>query len=184
MNRFHTLVLAAIALLAVATSCKPTPKADPARVAQARIDSMEKALIQSIDTKAGIDSTGSDMEIENVLNLVKEYQLFSADFPKDTAASTYLLKQGQLFYNYLRDGEQAEKVFTHLIDSFPQAKNRPSALFFLANAQHDRGDTAAAQATLRRLVEVYPNTGAAKMAPQLSAMMRNGLPSEADSVTP
>ena len=167
--------------LALLSACTSKPKAqDPARATQHRIDSLERRMLAGLDSSAAAAKTAPmapESEMENVLNLVKEYQLFAADFPHDTATPGYLLKEGQLFYSYLRDYEQSSRVFGQLIDSFPQAKNRPSALFFLANARQDAGDTAGAQMVLRKLANEHPGTGAANMGAQLSDYIRRGKPS-------
>jgi|GEM_PF-4779905 len=178
MCAFNKFLPAILSLFYLITACNTAPKADPARIAQARIDSMEKALVVGLDVakKTPDAALNPDKEMETVLELIKQYQFFSADFKKDTAAPTYLMKEAQLFGNYLHDYAQSAKVYSHLVDSFPQAGNRPSALFFLASTQHDLADTAAAQATLRKLLAEYPGTGAAKMVPQFSEFVRNGLP--------
>jgi TolA-binding protein len=174
----NPVFLATLAMLVCLAACTSKPKEDLARSTQVRIDSMEKSLLGRLDSSAAraANAAPPEDELPQVLELVKQYQLFSVDFRHDTATPRYLMKEAQLFGNYLQDRPQAIKVYQNLVDSFPQAHNRPSALFFLASTQHDIGDTAAAQVTLRRLMKDHPGTGAAKMAPQFAEFIRHGIP--------
>jgi hypothetical protein len=181
MFRVFAPALAILALFGALSGCHTAPKEDQARATALRIDSLEKTILSGIDANSvgkGANGDGPGEELPQVLELIKQYQLFGVDFKHDTATPRYLMKEAQLFGNYLQDRQQAIKVYQLLADSFPQASNRPSALFFLANTQHDAADTAAAQATLRRLMKDHPGTGAAKMAPQFAEFMRNGIPTQ------
>lgn len=181
MIRFFKGIGAFAAFLVLLAACEQKAKLAPSRAAQAHIDSMEKQLLSqmSVSAKEHLPAAQSDSELEQVLNLVKEYQLFSADFPKDTATPGYLLKEAQIFHNYLRDFEQADRVYRHLIDSFPQQKNRALAMYLLGNARHDAGDTAGAQQELRQVMQEYPKSFEAEQARLLADYIRKGLPKQA-----
>ena len=176
MFRKTSRVLLVASIFALWTGCKPNPKADPAAQARHKIDSAERVLLAGLEAsaKTATPPAQTDQELTQVLALAQQYQYFRADFPDDTAAPRYMLKEAEIFYNYLRDPEMAGKLFGDLASKYPKARQRPAALFFLANTQHDLGDTTAAQATLQSLMADYPGSAPAAMAKQLSAYIRLG----------
>ena len=180
MIRFLKALGACAAVFLLVTRCAEKPKTDPARAAQTHIDSLEKKLLSqmALPDKTHLPPAQTDSEMEQVLTLVKEYQLFAADFPKDTATPGILLKEGQIFHQYLKDYEQADHVYTRLIDSFPQQKQRAFAMYLLGSLRHDAGDTAAAQQVLHEVVKEYPGSFEATQSQLLSDFIRKGLPKE------
>ncbi len=185
MLRKSGQALVVVLLFALCAGCKPASQADPAAQARQKIDSAEKVLLARLEaaSKAAQPAAQDDQQLNQVLALAQQYQYYRADYPNDTATPRYMLKEAEIFYNYLRDPEMAGRLFDDLAAKYPQARQRPAALFFLANTQHDLGDTTAAQATLRKLMADYPGSAPANMAQQLSAYIRMGKVPEA-SVAP
>ena len=132
---------------------------------QAQIDSMEN-IIKKHNGKV------PDMETTQVLETLRMYQNYNTDYPQDTTTASYLIKMGQIYYNYLKDYENAAEYLTLLTDSFPDSRHRPMGLYFLANTYHETGDTAKAQAALTELRREYAGTEFETMAAELSAYIR------------
>lgn len=136
---------------------------------RARIDSLENLIMKS----AGKED---EKTLPQVLETLRSYQNYSIDYPRDTATPGYLLKSGEIYYNYLKDYENAEEYLNRLVDSFPKARQRPIALLLLGNAYHEQGDTAHAIDALHILEREFERTEYNRMAQEMIEYIRRTTP--------
>ena len=159
--------------LLVLSGCSPDGKRErdqpPTTPAQQRMQAQIDSMEVIIKKHNGKDADG---ETTQVLEALRMYQNYATDYPADTTTASYLIKMGQIYYNYLKDYENAEEYLTLLTDSFPASRHRPMGLYFLANTYHETGDTAKAQAALTELRREYAGTEFATMAAELSTYIR------------
>jgi len=139
------------ALLIFVFSCQQQPKIDKKTALTHRIDSLESRLATEI----------SDQELENetgtAMYLARDYQLFAADYPKDTNSNHYLVRCAQVIQNTLQDKLRANELYSDVMNKYPKSKSAGLANFLLANNFHDLEDSLNAIRYIDLFISKYPD---------------------------
>jgi tol-pal system protein YbgF len=93
----------------------------------------------------------------------KEYQSFSAKYPKSELADNALFSAGEC-YLAEQKYQDAIEVFQQVVDRYPGGNRVPNALLKQGAAFEKLGDATAARILYERIAEKYPGTPQAQIA--------------------
>jgi len=140
-----------VAVLLFAFSCQEKPKTDKKLSLIQRIDSLQTRLAEEISDEEPDNETGTAMY------LARDYQLYVADYPKDSTAPKYLLRCGQVIQSNLQDKPRANEIYLDVMKNYPSSKSASLANFLVANNFHDMSDSLNASRYLDMFIGKYPN---------------------------
>ncbi len=125
-------------------------------------------------TQPAVDPANETRDYEAALNLLKggknkeaatAFQAFIKDYPKSSFLPSAHFWAASALYQ-ARDVNEASKLFTKVVDGWPDDARAPDALLGLSNCQQELGDKKGARASLEKVVSKYPSSPAAQTAKQ------------------
>ena len=137
-------ILIPVLLIIMIACSNESPKKDIV----AKIDKNEKALNEAISGK-NLNKT----QISSLLRLYDEYHM---EFPKDTSGATYLMRGGEiaLHYNYYK---RAIGFFDAVEINFENSRHYPMAVFMKAFVFDQVNDTASARKYYQKFIRENPD---------------------------
>lgn len=132
------------------------------------------------ETVAGVGGTNAgqlyqvarDQHMRGSLSAAQQaYEQFLEDFPNDARASDAHFFLADLLQQQNRP-DDALDTFQEIPTLYPTAQRVPEALYRIALLQSEMGDDEDARQTAERLVNTYPDTGAALLARDLLEELR------------
>ncbi len=118
------------------------------------IDNAEKALMEQAK-KGKVDTAG-------VNALLKDYEAFADNYPRDTNGANYLFKAAD-FYRYMHKPLRSIELYAKVYDRYPAAAKRPYALFLQGFIyENEVGNPTAAKNLYEKFLAAYPTHAIAK----------------------
>ena len=135
-------------ILVISFSCSG-PQDNKTQSIQDSIDQLEAKLYNGDDVQINMD---------DALNLIKLYQEFAIENPKDSLAPLFLFRASDLSMNLNRP-IQTIAIFDELMDKYPDYEKVPSVLFLKAFVYEDQlKDFDQAKIYYEEFLQKYPDS--------------------------
>ncbi len=171
MQNSGKLFFAFLTLFTLLSACKNEPNEANSKVTPEPKKSFEDKLLNDSmrDCRAyfseakKMDSTllvTMEMDYTLALRAIRSFADYAFYCENDSLSPAYLLKAGQVAIS-INNGEQAKLVLDRCINNYPKFKNRPAAMFLLAQAYdetHLLNNEEEAGILYNKIIEEYPKS--------------------------
>lgn len=149
MRTVNTFLLATIIITAITSCQQKTEKSEIIDKIQQQEENYSQAINQGRNSK-------------NIVKpLLKLYENYYRNFPKDTVAAAYLMKGGQTAM-HSNMNQKAIRFFDAVETGFSNTSHYPMAIFMKGFVYDNAGDTTKARLYYKKFINEYPDHKLAK----------------------
>lgn len=141
----------------------PKTAAPEPAVSQSPAIAVPSASAATRTERGDFDAALGEFREGRYADAITGFQRFLSDYPASNLASDAQYWMGESHY-LNRDFETAKETFINFGLRYPQSDRLPDALLKLGYLYGEQGDTSQAREVLQKLIKVYPDTEAARLA--------------------